>query len=168
MHHNSDENPKPSFEGQRPDEDIILIKRQHPWVLARTGLLIILILFVALLPLLMPGGGSGLKLLALGVGVALVIGLMRFYIWFHTIYILTNHRVVGVEQQKLLLRQVAEVPLENIQNITHIKKGVGQNMFDFGDLQIQTSGSKVAMEVVNVDGPLETQQKIIDAMRQIK
>lgn len=163
-----DENPRPSFEGQRLDEDIILIKRQHPWVLVRTGLVVVLILFVASLPLLIPGGGIGLKLLALGVAAALIVGSLRFYMWFHTIYVLTNHRVVGVEQQKLLLRQVSEVPLENIQNITHIKKGFGSNMFDFGDLNIQTSGSQIAMAIVSVDNPLETQQKIIDAMRKAK
>ena len=162
------ERQKLSFEGQRLDEDIIFIRRQHPWVLMRAGLAVVAIIFASLIPLLLPGGGKGLKLIALGASIALLIALARLYMWWHTVYVISNHRVIGVEQQKLLLRQVSEVPLENIQNITHIKKGFGPNIFNFGNVQIQTSGSKVAMEIMNIDSPLEAQQKIIDAMRRIK
>ncbi|HLB32300.1 MAG TPA: PH domain-containing protein [Patescibacteria group bacterium] len=157
-----------SFEGQREDENVVLLRRQHPWVLVRTGLAVVAIIFISLIPLLLPGGGKGLKFIALGVSIALVIALARLYMWWHTIYVVSNHRVIGVEQQKMLLRQVSEVPLENIQNITQVKKGFGPNVFDFGDLQIQTSGSKIAMEISSVDNPLETQQKILDAARKIK
>ncbi len=157
-----------SFEGQRSDENVVLTRRQHPWVLSRTGLIVVAIIFVSLVPLLLPGGGKGLKLIEWGVAIAAIIGLVRLYMWWHTIYVVSDHRVIGVEQKKLLLRQVSEVPLENVQNITHVKQGFGPNVFDFGDLQIQTSGSKVAMEISSVDNPLEVQQTILEAARKLK
>jgi len=150
------------FEGQRPNEEILEIYRQHPWVMSRSAVLAIGILLVAFLPLLLPGGGKGIKLIIIGAVIALIILAVRLYIWWNTIYVLTDQRIIGSVQHKLLMRKVDEVPIGNIQNISHIKKGLWSMLFDYGIVQIQTSGSVLAMELDNIENPLTVQQAIID------
>lgn len=150
------------FEGQRPNEEVLEIYRQHPWVMSRSAAIAIVILFVAFLPLLLPGGGNGGKLILIGSIVALIIMAVRLYIWWNTVYVLTDQRIIGSVQHKLLVRKVDEVPIKNIQNISHVKKGLWSMLFDYGVVQVQTSGSVLAMELNNVENPLTVQQAIID------
>jgi len=150
------------FEGQRPNEEVLEIYRQHPWVMSRSAAIAIGILFIAFLPLLLPGGGNGVKLIMIGAAIACVILAVRLYIWWNTIYVLTDQRIIGSVQHKLLMRKVDEVPIGNIQNISHLKKGLWSMLFDYGIVQIQTSGSDLAMELHNVENPLTVQQSIID------
>ena len=163
-----EEKSQPSFEGQRLDEDVIKMWRQHPWVMAKSGIIIVAIMFVSCLPLLLPGGFTGYKLIMTGGIISLIIALVRFYMWRTTVYILSSQRVIGIDQSNVLSREVHEVPLENIQNLTFVKKGVGAMVFDFGTLKIQTGGSRVAMKITNVENPLRVQQTITDAERQNK
>jgi len=88
--------------------------------------------------------------------------------WWHTIYVLTTDRIIGIFQSGILTRKMDEVPLENLQNVTHIKKGLGPTLFDYGDIHLQTSGSKVAMEIDSIETPLLAQQSILDAARKIQ
>jgi len=150
------------FEGQRPDEEVLEIYRQHPWVMSRSALIAIVVLFLAFLPLLLPGGGTGSKLIIIGSVIAAIIIAVRLYIWWNTVYVLTDQRIIGSVQHKLLVRKVDEVPIKNIQNISHVKKGLWSMLFDYGVVQIQTSGSKLAMELDNIENPLTVQQSIID------
>lgn len=160
-----DDKPPFSFDGQRADEDILWVKHQHPWVLSKTGLLAVAIIGLGALPLLLPGGGQGLKLLMWAAIVAAILIVARLFMWWNTVYILTTERMIGVSQPRILTRKMDEVPLENIQNVTHIKKGIGPMLFDYGDVQLQTSGSRVAMEIDRVENPLVAQQNILDAAR---
>lgn len=155
------------FEGQRPDEEVVLMLRQHPWVMSSTGFIVLLIIFICALPLILPGGFIGLKLLAIGCAVGAVLAGLRLFIWWNTVYVVSDQRIIGIDQQKVLMRKVNEVPLENIQNITHVKKGVGAMTFDYGTVLIQTSGGKTAARLRNVEHPLEVQQKVLDANRHI-
>lgn len=163
-----EEKPQPSFEGQRLDEDVIKKWHQHPWVMAKSGIIIVAIMFVSCLPLILPGGFMGYKLVMAGGIISFIIALVRIYIWRTTVYILSNQRVIGIDQNNLIVKEVHEVPLENIQNLTFVKKGVGAMVFDYGTLKIQTGGSRVAMKITNVENPLRAQQAITDAERQLK
>lgn len=157
-----------TFEGQREDEEVVAVWRQHPWVMIKTVLLIIVIFAITFLPMLLPGGFTGIKLAIAGTAIIALLGLGQLYIWWSTHFILTNQRVIGSDQSKLMTREVAEVPLENIQNIVHIKKGIGSMMFDYGTVKIRTAGSKIAMKLKNVEHPLQVQQQITDTSRGIK
>jgi len=157
-----------TFEGQREDERVVAVWRQHPWVMIRTVLVIIVIFAITFLPMLLPGGFAGIKLAIGGTVAIALLGTGRLFIWWNTFYILSTQRVFGFDQSKLLTREVAEVPLENIQNIVHIKQGIGSMLFDYGTVKIRTAGSKIAMKLKNVEHPLQVQQKITDTSRGLR
>lgn len=152
-----------SFDGQRADEDVVHLWRMHPWVMAKTGFWVVLILFISFLPLLLPGGFTGTKLIIIGSIISAVLILNALYGWWNTVYVLSNQRVIGVDQSKLLMREVHEVPLENIQNITFVQKGLGATMFGYGTVKIQTAGGKTAVRLRNVEHPLKVQQEITES-----
>lgn len=94
--------------------------------------------------------------------VAFIYGLSQWYLWFNTIYFLTNERIFAISQRRVLYRITNEVPLKNIQNVMHTKRGLWQMMFNFGDVEIETSGTKTAMILRSVERPYLVQQKILD------
>lgn len=160
------EEPKFNFEGQRDDEEIVAIWRQHPWVMAKIGFIVVVILFVACIPLIWLGWSTfAIYFIVAGCLISAVLISMVLYSWWNTFYILSNQRILGFDQGSPLARKVYEVPLENIQNITHIQKGMGAMTFGYGTVQIRTAGGKTAMRIKNVEHPLEAQQKITDTGR---
>ncbi len=150
-----------SFEGQREDEEIKAVWQQHPWVLSKAALLIVVIIFVGSIPAATFSPSWGFELILLGIGIAGLYGILAYYLWLNTVYILTNERIFAIFQRRLFYRTNNEVPLSNIQNVSHIKKGIWQTVFDFGEVEIETSGAKTAMILKNVANPYQVQQKIL-------
>lgn len=150
-----------SFDGQREDEDIVATWRQHPWVLSKTALWIILIGIIGSLPLAIWSPSWGVKFMLLGFVIAALYGLMRYYLWLNTIYILTNQRIFSIAQKGIFFRSNTEVPLANIQNVSHTQRGLFQMTLKYGDIEIETAGTKTAMFLKNVEKPYLVQQKIL-------
>jgi uncharacterized membrane protein YdbT with pleckstrin-like domain len=107
-----------------------------------------------------PSWANGFLIIFLAIGVIYL--LLQVYLYLNTIYILTNERVLAINQSKLLVRKINEVPLNNIQNVAHIRKGLFQMMMNYGDVEIQTAGSSVAMNIKDIPHPYLVQQKILN------
>jgi len=150
-----------SFEGQREDEEIKAVWQQHPWILSKAALIIIVIIFVGSIPAAVFSPSWGFELVLLSIGIAGLYGILAYYLWLNTVYILTNERIFAIFQRHLFHRINNEVPLSNIQNVSHIKKGLWQTMFDYGEVEIETAGAKTAMILKNVPNPYQAQQKIL-------
>ena len=156
-----------SFDGQREDEDITAVYRQHPWVMAKAGILAVILIVIGSIPLAIGfswgtvGFSWGTECLLLFIALAGLYFTLNLYLWLNTIYILTTQRIFGIVQKGLFHRINNEVPLANIQNVAHVKKGIWQMAFDFGEVEIQTSGSKTAMTLGNIERPYQVQQRIL-------
>lgn len=150
-----------SFDGQRDNEEIKAVWRQHPWVMSRAALIAIILIFIGSLPLAIFSASWGIEALLLFIGIAGLYIVLHLYLWLNTIYILTDQRVFAIVQHRLFHRTNNEVPLENIQNVSHAKKGPWQMMFDYGEVEVETSGAKTAMRLKNVERPYFVQQKIL-------
>lgn len=151
-----------SFDGQREGEDITGIWRRHPFILARAGFICAGLIILGSLPeaIWAPSWGVGAIILFLFIG--FLYGLSQWFLWFNTIYFLTNERIFAISQKGLLFRVTNEVPIKNIQNVMHSKKGPWQMMMDFGDVEIETSGTRTAMVLKAVEHPYLVQQKILE------
>ncbi len=151
-----------TFEGQRSDEDVIFVKKQHPWVLATAGFIglgLIILLAVAILI----WGLSGITslLIVLVIIFALVYGGYRLFIYNSYLYILTNQRLILIEQKGLFSRRLSESELDKIQNIAVEVNGPIKTLLNFGNIKITTAGVDPVMVVGNVENPYLVQQEII-------
>jgi len=150
-----------SFDGQKENEEIVAAFRQHPWVLARSGFIAIVVILIGSVPMAFwPADWSWIPLF-LSVVVAVSYLSKDMYLWFNTIYIVTDRRVFAVCQKTPLMRTTSEVPLVNIQNAAHTRAGAAQMMFNYGTVGIQTAGPTMALELKNVANPYQVQQIIL-------
>lgn len=151
-----------TFDGQRADEDVVFVNKRHPWVLASAGFLC-LGLVVALILLILFFGLSHITSIVIIVLIVFFLG-YGFYQWFtynNFLYILTNQRIIIIEQKGLFGRKITEAELEKIQNLTVEVKGLIKTLLNFGNITLRTAGIDPVMVLSNVENPYEIQQKII-------
>ncbi|MBU1019088.1 MAG: hypothetical protein ABII07_00445 [Patescibacteria group bacterium] len=75
--------------------------------------------------------------------------------------IVTNRRVINLDQVKFMERTVSETNLSQVQDVKGIAKGIMSNMLEYGDLEIQTAAEKIMFRIENVPHPFETARKIM-------
>ena len=86
----------------------------------------------------------------------------HYLMWYYTIYIVTNQRLRQVTQRGFFGKDVVELGLSKIQNISYNVPGLSGELFGFGTIVIQTY---VGDLVVNkVEHPENIYNKLQDAV----
>lgn len=150
-----------AFDGQLENEDIQQVWHRSAVTLLKPGFVGVLLIVLGSLPLILWQPSWDLLFLVIFCAIAFIYFGIAYYKWFNTLVILTNMRILYVEHSGVLSRKTSEVPISNIQNISHIKKGFMQMIFDYGDVEIQTAGATVAVVLKDVEHPYDKQQKIL-------
>lgn len=127
------------FDGQRDGEQLLFVFRRHI-IAMRKGFYLLFIPFAisAVPPLIWQ---SNLQLFLLPV-VGLIVGLLFFFyhfiMWYFTIYIVTDQRIRQITQRGFFGKDVVELRLSKIQNISYNVPGFTGEMLGFGTVIIQT------------------------------
>lgn len=134
-----------------PKETILLVMRRH-WIvfLGPTTVFLVLLLappvFLTVVPryivfLRTPGLEPVLEwLLALylmGLSAYLFVRWLDYYL---DVWIITDHRIIDIEQRRLFHREVSELPLDRVQNVTVEVPGFLATMLRFGNVKVETAG----------------------------
>lgn len=154
------------FEGQRPDEEVLYVFRRHI-IAMRKGFYLLLIPFaISAIPPLIWQTKLELFLLPLG---GLLIGLLLFFyhfvIWRYTIFVLTNQRLRQITQYGFFGKDVVELRLSKIQNISYNVPGFWGEIFGFGTIVIQTFVGDLVIR--NAEHPEKTYNKLQDAVNDV-
>jgi hypothetical protein len=130
-----------TFDGQRADEEVILFRHQHPWVLAKMGFIDVA-LAVAILAMFLIFGASSLSVISLILGVIIisVYNFNKIYSYRNTFFILTDQRIMNINQGTVFGRKVQETELVNIYNLSYSTKGIIKNLLNFGEIELTTQG----------------------------
>ncbi len=165
------------FEGQDPNEKILLLLRAHPitslpWIF--------LVLAIFFLPLFAPRIASliGLNLsiflqtfwvilLMINYLLVLVIVYEGFLSWYFNANLITNEKIVNIRFENLLYKGVYLAPLPKIEETDSVTAGVLGTIFDFGKVIIQTAGAHVAIEIKNVPKPAVVADIILSTAREL-
>lgn len=165
------ENPdKVFFEGEDEGEKVLLTLRKHPVTNLKWFLIFLLLL---VLPLVVETvlAEDVLNYVPLGFQIVTVIFwyifvfgyfLTSYLVWFYSVYIVTNRRIVDIDFHDFLSKRFSEAPLRNIEDITHHYVGVFQPIFDYATIQIQTAAESKEIEFEMVPDPANTQDFISD------
>ncbi|TAK04132.1 PH domain-containing protein [Patescibacteria group bacterium] len=78
------------------------------------------------------------------------------------IWIVTNERIIDVEQKGLFNRVASELHLANIQDVTTEVKGMLATFLDYGDVYVQTAGQKDRFIFKHVPHPNKVKETIIE------
>ena len=141
------------METLKETEKILLVAHKHWFAFFRVALfyLLLLILFPLLLlfsPLVarhFPFEISESFLHFLGALYVLKILFVLFLSWvdyFLDMWVISNERIIDVEQRGLFNREMSEIPLARVQDITMEIKGVIRTFLQFGTIRIQTAGER--------------------------
>lgn len=108
----------------------------------------------------------------LGTSASVVLMLIAFWMYYSLflyvswlnyeldVIILTNNRIVCVEQKTFLNRSVGETTLDKVQEVSIETKGLLANLFDFGTLKILTSGSSPSFDMTYSPHPMTSSRYI--------
>jgi uncharacterized membrane protein YdbT with pleckstrin-like domain len=151
------------FEGQRPGEEVLFVFRRHI-IAMRKGFYLLLIPFAltSIPPLIWQ---NNLELFLLPVG-GLALGLVLFFyhyiMWYFTVYIVTSQRIRQVTQRGFFGKDVVELRLSKIQNISYNIPGFSGEIMGFGTIVIQTFVGDLVIK--NVEHPDKTFHKLQNAV----
>lgn len=161
------------FSGQKPGEQILLIMRRHWFDVFLSLSSVLVMLFILLgsyvvLPILFPVLRQALfapVFAFLENLFALALFILFFLIWidyYFDIWIITNKRIVNVEQNGLFSREVSELELENIQDITTEVLGIIPTFLNYGNVYVQTAAEKTRFVFENVPDPYGAKDLIMN------
>lgn len=85
----------------------------------------------------------------------------NFLLWWNDVYILTNIRVIDIDQRSLFNKTVTEAELKNIQDITYEINGFWRTILNYGKVEILTASNGKSISFEDVLKPHEVQQLII-------
>lgn len=163
----------PMFPGQQPDEKIMLVTRQHWFVLFQQILVwLILASFLVLFDSLVTPGAPGLaeepslsvvNLLKSIYLMFLVAGLFTIWILYYlNIQLVTTERIVDIAQKNILFHTTSELHLGRVQDVTAEIKGVFGTFFNYGNVYVQTAGEQARFQFDNVPNPNHVAKQILD------
>jgi len=162
---------KLNFYGKEPEEDIILVTRSH-WIAYVPGFLFALLFL--LLPILIIFLSNTINLFnspnvyigILIVGIILCINILVTTIlkWYYTVNIITDQRIVVVRMDNAFYHLYSEAQLEKIEDVSHKPIGFWSNIFDVGDVDIDTAGHEVDFHLKTLPKPRELQDVLNDLL----
>ncbi|MDQ7814994.1 MAG: PH domain-containing protein [Patescibacteria group bacterium] len=145
-------------------EKVSFIVRRHAITLA-PGLFLALVLIVLPFFLMFPmfsWGVFGLALFVISVVIGIAIAIRTLLIWDADVLVLTNIRLVDVDQKGIFTRLVTEALLEKIQDVSWSKVGIIESIFRVGTVKVQTAGASAMIEAHKVSKPEMLHQMIND------
>lgn len=159
---------------QDDDEEIVLFLRRSlitniPWLSIGILALLLPLFLLGLLPFLpFPLDFFSIDGRYTGIGIALyyllVCGylLSNFLLWFYNLSIVTTKKMIDIDYYNLRNKNVAQAPLEAIEEVEFTQAGLLDGFFDFGDVIVQTQAEVPNFEFTAVPHPARVVDIVTD------
>jgi len=162
----------PRFRWQDPDEVVVLSMHKHNAILLGNLALPLFILLVVIAGFgswSLSGGGT-LPLIIGGILglIPLAFGAYLVADHFNDDYIVTSKRVLHEERIPLIREARTEAPLRTIQNIHQTRQGIWAQIYNYGDLIIETAGERGHVVFRQIPDPISVQNEIFEQIRRVR
>jgi len=160
------------FAGQRENEEVIEVIHRH-WfnILSHFFLLILFAFFLIASPLVLTllfpdllSSDQARFLTFLENTFFIFIWLFGFLTWidyYFDVWIITNERIIDIEQVGLFDRHISELNFSNIQDVTITVEGIIPTMLNYGEVFIQTAGEQERFRFHMVPDPYRIKDVIM-------
>lgn len=175
--HNSNVPYEKLFPGQLPEEHVRVLVREH-WfrLFIKYFIVFVLSLLPWLIKTLLLGGTYLVKSVTAAAIVNTLIGtyyigllvgaFIIYVIYYLNVYVVSEDRIVDIDQSGLLLRQVSELNIETVEDVTSQKVGFFGNIFSYGTVFVQTAGATERFEFTNIPDPDRISSIILELFEQ--
>lgn len=155
-----------SLDIQDKDEKIVLVLRQHLITQLSGALIIFAAIFF--IPALLEFAGFLRALPPQFISAFYIFWIIMssgwishaFLIWFFNVYIITDERVIDVDFNSMIHRNISSAKIDNIEDVTTKSVGPMSAVFDYGTILIQTAGEKTEFEFEHVPQPAKVTKLI--------
>ncbi|TAL19147.1 PH domain-containing protein [Patescibacteria group bacterium] len=154
-----------------------IFMRKHPLILFGQSLLYLALLtgpYIAYL-VLRDVAVEWLNHPTLGPAVLLLVTLYDLFVlllfyaaymdWYLDIWVVTNERIVDVNQHGVFGREIAELQLSKVQDVASEQKGVFATIFHYGLIRVQSAGEKAQFEFAGIPYPHDIARKILELVQ---
>ncbi len=161
------------FPSQLEEETIYLVVREHwfhfflkilVWIFFTAALL----LFNHYMPryapdLFVDSAGDITHLFTQVYTMFLSLSLFLIFVFYYlNIQIITNIRIVDIDQVGLFNHTISELHIDKIEDVTSETTGIFGTIFNYGDVFVQTAGKVERFEFSDVPNPAEIERVILD------
>lgn len=162
-------NSSNSFEGQENGEQVLLIVRQHPFIIiVRVGMMALTLLIPIAIGIEFGPYLSAHSWLNLFLFVSSIWYLFVWMSMFYTLtlyslrtVIITNHRIIDNNQCEIFNRRTSALHSNRIQDVTSHTNGVIETFLKFGNVTVQTAASEKQFIFKRVPDPDEIKDLIM-------
>lgn len=165
------------FPSQQPNERIVLVVREH-WF--RLFIKILTIAVFSFLPTLFKillvdtdilTRSNTAELIFTTLSSVYYLGLLVslfvvYVLYYLNIHIVSENRIVDIDQVGLLSHQISELNIETIEDVTSHTTGLFGNLLNYGTVYIQTAGATERFEFDNVANPEKIAKVILGLYEQ--
>ncbi len=98
----------------------------------------------------------------------LLIWMYAFLVWidyYFDVWIITNERIINIEQKGLFVRSVSELKFSRIQDVTSEVHGMIPTILNFGDVKIQTASDEDFFLFRQVPDPYHVKDVVMERLR---
>lgn len=142
----------PLFQKLNKDEKILFLTREHFIIITLKSFFFIFVAMLLLISRVVMQSSIDDSLILIVydffVYITNLVLVGVFAVAFHNYYlsmqIITNERIVDIDQTRLLQREVNEVGFLDIQNVNYKQSGILGLIFDYGDVVIETAGEHLS------------------------
>jgi len=168
------------FPNQQEDENILIFLRRH-WIVVFKFFIIFIILIVFVLILDVATyyftniweGQMSYPLIVLGNSAYFLFVMLftfaNFVDYYLDVWIVTNKRILNIEQKGLFSRIVSEKEIVRMQDVTSEVHGFLATFFNFGNIYVQTAGTKerfIFKQVPNAAGVAQEISNLVTKTRE--
>lgn len=165
------------FEGQDPNEKILLLLRAHPitnlsWITPAVLLFLVpffipIVLRFFNLDLSTIPQTFAIVFLIINYLLVLITSFEGFLHWYFNVYIVTEKNIVDVDFHSLLFKNIDVAPLRNIEDTSSSMGGILNSIFHYGNVFIQTAGATKNIDFHSVPRPHHVADFILDEAHKI-
>jgi hypothetical protein len=161
-----------NFPGQHNDEQVVLFLRRHWFIffvhiltilVAISGLVFVYIFFTFFADSLSQAEYTGLLLFGESLGTLFIWNLF-FMLWidfYLDAWIVTNERIINIDQKGFFNREISELKLTKIQDVTSEIIGIVPTIIGYGNIYVQTAGEKERFDFLQIPKPNEVKNIIV-------
>lgn len=154
----------------KDNEDILDIVYQSMLVYVRSLVVAIAALVATsyFLFWLLEQGWWGQTVVGLGYGVGVLLVLRLLIFWRGTKLVVTTERVFDIYQSSLFKRDITQIRMRDIDEVTGEISGFWGTIFRLGQVRIQAKRGEVAVRLAHVRHPIYVQDIILDRMDELE
>lgn len=148
----------------RPGEKIIFRKRRH-WLFLVLPIFYLFLATLALFIILFYFKFSWVSSLSFFLWLILagLYGLKTFLCFRNTENVLTNQRILDLDQKGIFYKTSSEIPLEKITDVSFQIKGFFPSLFDYGNVYLKGAGEGIVLE--DLGEPEKIKEEILETIQ---